>query len=399
MNTARSCLKLAPALLVLLIEALAGSPASAGELPSTAEKIVFQCNTGVGQNICTMNPDGSGRQQLTDDSTGDQNPEISPDGTMIAWGRDITELAVMNIDGTGRRLINEGIIAAFGEPTWSPDGKMLLFSCNDPANLTVHGFCTINLDGSGFQMVKAFDYEVRQPDYSPDGDEVLFQGYETSIVNPDLMVWNIASGQVRNLTNTPERWDYGQWSPDGDQIAFAASQPAQAGGLAALFLINPDGSNRELLYQPQWGADAGFPAWSPKGDQIALFCDIGVIGGTDLCVVDSSTGALDDSAVQDDELRFDPHWARTGGARQGNVDCTGGTDAIDALKVQRFVSNLPVSHNEPCPDIGEEVASLWGDVDCDDDVDSVDALKILRAVASLSVAQAPGCPRIGTFIG
>lgn len=80
---------------------------------------------------------------------------------------------------------------------------------------------------------------------------------------------------------------------------------------------------------------------------------------------------------------------------QGDVDCDGDIDSVDALKQQRFVVGLSVSQAESCPDIGSEFASLFGDVDCDGDVDSVDALKVQRFVVGLSVSQIEPCPDIG----
>jgi hypothetical protein len=70
-------------------------------------------------------------------------------------------------------------------------------------------------------------------------------------------------------------------------------------------------------------------------------------------------------------------------------------NSVDALKVLRYVAGLDVTHAPGCPEIGEDVASLWGDVDCSADVNSVDALKVLRYVAGLSVAQAENCPHVG----
>ncbi|MEE8369765.1 MAG: hypothetical protein V3S00_03230, partial [Dehalococcoidia bacterium] len=37
---------------------------------------------------------------------------------------------------------------------------------------------------------------------------------------------------------------------------------------------------------------------------------------------------------------------------QGDVDCDGDVDSIDALKIQRFIVGLSVTQTEPCPDIG-----------------------------------------------
>lgn len=80
---------------------------------------------------------------------------------------------------------------------------------------------------------------------------------------------------------------------------------------------------------------------------------------------------------------------------QGDVDCDGDTDTVDALGLLRYVAALEVAQEPGCPEIGSEVASQFGDVDCNDDVDVVDALQVLRHVAGLPVAQQDPCPDIG----
>jgi hypothetical protein len=87
--------------------------------------------------------------------------------------------------------------------------------------------------------------------------------------------------------------------------------------------------------------------------------------------------------------------ATSSGLIQGDVDCDGDVNSVDALKELRYVALLEYSQNDPCPGIGEDVASLWGDVDCNNDVTSVDALKILRYVAKLPYSQNDLCPEIG----
>ncbi len=39
----------------------------------------------------------------------------------------------------------------------------------------------------------------------------------------------------------------------------------------------------------------------------------------------------------------------------GDVDCRGNVDAVDVLKVLRYVAGLEVQQREPCPDIGSTV--------------------------------------------
>jgi hypothetical protein len=82
----------------------------------------------------------------------------------------------------------------------------------------------------------------------------------------------------------------------------------------------------------------------------------------------------------------------------GNVDCGGGINSVDALKVLRYAAGLSVTQTEPCPDPGQGLANgeVQGDVDCSNTVNSVDALKLLRYAASLSVSQNEPCPDMGS---
>ncbi len=83
----------------------------------------------------------------------------------------------------------------------------------------------------------------------------------------------------------------------------------------------------------------------------------------------------------------------------GDVDCSGGLSAVDALKILRNNSSLSVAQTEPCTDIGYSTPKN-GDVDCSGVVNAVDALKTLRHNASLPVQQIgpepDACPDIGT---
>lgn len=93
-----------------------------------------------------------------------------------------------------------------------------------------------------------------------------------------------------------------------------------------------------------------------------------------------------------------------------NVNCDEAVDTVDSLFELRTVAGLPVSQQEPCPDITSTVLLngvlyQFGDTDCDGDVDSVDALIILRWIAGLlgtpnpraevGAAGAPTCPLPG----
>ncbi len=85
-----------------------------------AEKIVFMCRLG-GNQICLINPDGSGLQQLTTLGN-NEDPTWSPDGRHIAFTSTRNgprDIFVMHADGTEQtRLTNNGRDNYL--PDWSP---------------------------------------------------------------------------------------------------------------------------------------------------------------------------------------------------------------------------------------------------------------------------------------
>ncbi|TMC00262.1 MAG: hypothetical protein E6J42_01355 [Chloroflexi bacterium] len=80
---------------------------------------------------------------------------------------------------------------------------------------------------------------------------------------------------------------------------------------------------------------------------------------------------------------------------QGDIDCSGHVNSIDALRLLRYVAGLDVTQNQPCPPPGTNLPPKWGDADCNGAITSVDALKVLRFVAGLAVSQTQPCPAIG----
>jgi hypothetical protein len=84
----------------------------------------------------------------------------------------------------------------------------------------------------------------------------------------------------------------------------------------------------------------------------------------------------------------------------GDNDCSGGVDPVDALLVLRFDAGL-APDTGACPGLGVamppgESALVWGDVDCSGSVSPVDALKLLRFDAGMDPVQTSWCPRIGS---
>jgi Tol biopolymer transport system component len=388
-----------PVILISPEGAMSPDSAQAGELPPRQEKIVYTCTHDFIGDICSMNPDGTGEVALTEGAEFDEHPEISPDGRLIAWQKNLAEIWVMNLNGSNPHRVIEAFVHG---PTWSPDGTMLAFDCSVGGEI---GICTANADGSSGNTLVAALQGAAQPDWSPDGTKIIFQAQEVGENDSDIYVVTLANGQILNLTNTPDRSEqFPRWSPDGTKFAFWSEAPSGDPSAAAIFTANANGSNREEIFD---NAPVSSPAWSPDGTQFAVTCTEDPELVPQMCIVDAQDGDVLDlhkpTGSDEPEIWSDPSWATGGGVQGGDIDCSGAADPIDSLKLLRHDAGLSVTYPGPCLMIGEQttinqIDLTWGDVDCDGVIGAIDALKVLRFDAGLSVQQTQPCPPLGEFL-
>ena len=90
---------------------------------------------------------------LTDRPGPDRNPAVSPDGRQIAFvgyedrtrTYQVSRLQVMNLDGSGQRVLTGGLDRSVSNPVWAPDGSGIYFQYDDEGNSKV-GFATLDGD-------------------------------------------------------------------------------------------------------------------------------------------------------------------------------------------------------------------------------------------------------------
>ena len=116
-------------------------------------------------NIEVVGADGSHRHALLTGGapgTGPGEPSWSPNGHKLVYfqtpGRHPhfrAELWTMNADGSGKKRLYRSrcCIGYWGRPTWSPDGRMIVFSADSAG-----GTFVINTDGTGLRRISPIAY-------------------------------------------------------------------------------------------------------------------------------------------------------------------------------------------------------------------------------------------------
>jgi Tol biopolymer transport system component len=228
---------------------------------------------------------------------GTATPDLSPDGTTIAftihdWSSS-PQIATMQVDGTGFRILTNDPIAA-KQPRWSPDGTQLVYLRQDADGIL--RLMVMDADGSDAHQIEGTNSNMADfnpPDWSPDGSRILFTTFHGG---PPLMATIPVSGGRPELIETGSGWPEvgGAWSPDGSSIAYTRGVREEGGLLIfEVWVMNADGSgSHRLAALPVASAEA--PAWSPDGSKVAFIgTNSGIYrNGGVLYVIDVASGEI-----------------------------------------------------------------------------------------------------------
>ena len=263
-------------------------------------------------------------------------PKWSPDGKSLAYfggEDDESGLWVAHADGSAATFLakisgSNSPLPGQGESVaWSPDSKRLAFvsatpgpetaeATGDPAVITRYlykptageGRTRFNdnrrlhlflVDVASRQLRQLTDgnYDEHSIDWSPDGAELLFvsnrEPNSDEFFNYDVFALNVASGDIRRLTAT-ESCEYApRWSPDGKQIVYSATRRGLTDRETTMedthvWLMNADGSNRSEI-GARFDNRQGRPQWSPDGKSV--YFTLQERGSVRLVQLDVSSGA------------------------------------------------------------------------------------------------------------
>jgi len=145
-------------------------------------------------------------KRLTSRKGPDGSPQISPDGKMIAWlgfedryqGYQVTQLHLMNRDGTNQRLISGKWDRDVSAIAWAADGKGLYFLSDDEGNT---GLFHITLDGAVKKLIGHVGSSLSA--YSGGGAFTMASNGAFAVtVKSTTHPGDIASGMLENAART-----------------------------------------------------------------------------------------------------------------------------------------------------------------------------------------------------
>jgi TolB protein len=111
-------------------------------------QIVFESDRSGRQQLHVMNGDGGGQRQITGGEGRYSTPVWSPRGDLIAFTKQIGGhflIGVVQPDGSGERILTEGYHNE--GPSWSPNGRVIMFFRESPGEGGGPSLHTIDLTG------------------------------------------------------------------------------------------------------------------------------------------------------------------------------------------------------------------------------------------------------------
>jgi len=241
------------------------SPSYNSEDPAPG-KIVFTCQIDRQTNhdqICIINPDGTGWKQLTNDLHYEHYyASFSANGDQIVFSSSLPDhtgfnIFIMNSDGSDMTQITSGM-GDFYAPALSPDGQYLVATRHINSNNYIS---LLTRDGDFIKDLNSY-YDCKDPVWSPDGQQILFAA-DPDKTGIQFYIMNKDGSNVRKLTDMDGLRGRSDWSIDGIMASYTGEYSLHN---RELFLFGENGSTQIITE----GGDNLAPSFSPDGKWITF---------------------------------------------------------------------------------------------------------------------------------
>ena len=202
-------------------------------------KIAFVLVSGGKKIVHVMNPDGNGREPVTPPSQSAIHPSWTPDSRQILYCTDddlrppvknASEIYAVDLATRKVRTLVSGGVNTF--PVMSPDGRRILFR-RMIGEMNSEVFVA---DSDGRNPVNLTNHPSFEgwPSWSPDGRQIVFAGNRNA--NYQVFLMNADGSDVRLLANSEGRATVPRWSPDGRRIYFTNCQKRDFGNACEIMV-------------------------------------------------------------------------------------------------------------------------------------------------------------------
>lgn len=228
---------------------------------------------------------GSTAYELTYDRNYHSSPDWSPDGKRIVYTSDddgkSINLMLLNVETGDSTPLTRGERVNV-DPVWSPDGRRIAYVSTRPngyfnifvmeVNNGKPGKITQLTEDHRYGKDRLYfgDFDLHiEPTWSPDGKEIIFLS-NRGIPLGSGALWRMPvepNGMAKARMIYKEQTLYRtrpQWSPDGKRIIYSSHVGGQFNNL---FVLPADGGEPYKMTFGHW--DAFHPRWSPDGEWIA----------------------------------------------------------------------------------------------------------------------------------
>jgi len=280
--------------------------------------------------------DERGARQLSDDPAQDGFPSWSPDGRYILFSRYGGDVAP---EKNGLWLVSpdggdpQQLTTAIGEhPDWSPDGRYIAFDGDFGNSIQI-------VSASGGTPIRIVPESIPvfrggQPKWSPDGSRIAFKE------GPNLWVLDVSTGRFEKVFSESGKMPIANgWSLDGTEIVVSLREGAENRNWS-IWAISASGEGKRQLTLEKESAYR-YADLSPDGSLLAVvWCEE---RNCDLWIMSSAGGnrvQITSHPSYDDGPSWSPDGTRIAfvSTRSGNFDIW--TIEVDVEKVRRELAEL-----------------------------------------------------------
>ena len=245
------------------------------EVPLTPYgRITFTSSRDGRKNIYSINYDGTGLKNITESYEGDcWGGVASPDGGKLVfysnmdeeldmWGQKLTNLYVANSDGVDAKRITLSVIP---EDYFriTQDSERVFFVAK--SKLSDKKEIYISSIGRREEWIQLTDNDFTETnlDVSPNGDKVVFGGFEEGFYN--FYTMDIEDREMKKLFSSPNPLGYVSFSPNGESILYTKETYDFS---TKLVLYDLKSGEEDEIYRSSSGIKN--ITWDKEGEKIAF---------------------------------------------------------------------------------------------------------------------------------